>query len=74
MSTPVRCPRALADIDAAWLTEALQQRYPGTEVLETEVLDMTQGTSTRMRLRARYADNGATTPAGGTVREEFLRQ
>lgn len=62
MSSPVRCPRALTDIDASWLTEALQQRYPGVDVVATDVVDMTQGTSTRMRLRARYADNGAATP------------
>ncbi|TPG36589.1 phosphotransferase [Mycolicibacterium hodleri] len=62
MPSPVRCPRALTDIDAEWLTEALQQRYPGVEVVATSVVDMTQGTSTRMRLRASYADNGAATP------------
>jgi aminoglycoside/choline kinase family phosphotransferase len=62
MSKTIRCPRALTDIDAAWLGDALQQRYPGVEVLTTEIVDLTQGTSTRMRLRARYADNGATTP------------
>jgi hypothetical protein len=62
MPSPVRCPRALTDIDAVWLTEALQQRYSGVEVLTTDVVDITQGTSTRMRLHATYADNGAATP------------
>lgn len=58
----LRCPRTLTDIDAAWLTEALQQRYPGVKVLTTELAELTQGTSTRMRLHATYADNGASTP------------
>ena len=62
MTKQIRCPRSLADIEPMWLSEVLQPRYPGVEALNVEVVELTQGTSTRMRIRAQYAQNGADTP------------
>jgi thiamine kinase-like enzyme len=42
------------DVDAAWLTGALQQRFPGASVSRVEVLDRHAGTTGRLRLGLRY--------------------
>jgi hypothetical protein len=42
------------EITAAWLTEALQERFPGTAVKHLEIADVIFGTSTKIRIRLEY--------------------
>jgi len=57
----VSLPTRLAEVDEAWLTEALSQRSPGTKVSSVEVDGAIWGTATKAFLRVVYADR----PEGG---------
>ena len=46
-------------VTASWLTAALRQRRPEVTVTEAEIVDVLLGTSTKIRVRARYAGAGA---------------
>ena len=47
-------PRAVGDVDASWLTEALAVQYPGTVVETSEQLEVIDGTATKVRVRNTY--------------------
>lgn len=51
-------PEKLEDIDAEWLTRALATRHPRVVVESLSVEDGTRGTTTRLRLSARYRGPG----------------
>lgn len=56
----VDVPAAASEIDADWLTDALQPRFPGTRVASVEVTDQRQVTNAHARLRVTYdTANGA---------------
>jgi hypothetical protein len=42
------------EVTARWLTAALRMRRPGVTVTQAEVIDILWGTSTKIRVRARY--------------------
>lgn len=54
----VRLPVCLEDITAAWLSEALSVRYPGTEVTAAEHERVVYGTAAKLCLRLRYNQTG----------------
>ena len=47
-------PATAAEIDAAWLTDALSERYPGVRVAAVEVVGTTEATNAHARLRITY--------------------
>lgn len=51
-------PTRVADVDAAWVTRALQEAFPGCRVAALEVLDRNAGTTERARLRVTYREIG----------------
>ncbi len=58
-------------VDARWLTAALSQRYPGVEVLHATIEDIILGTSTKIRVRLDYNDQGRELPATLIVKGGF---
>jgi aminoglycoside/choline kinase family phosphotransferase len=54
-SDNTRLPLTIDEITPAWLTSALGERYPGTQVNDIEIVEVILGTSTKIRLRAEYA-------------------
>lgn len=54
----MRLPQSLEAIDAAWLTEALDSRFPGTVVTSVAAGTVIHGTATKMRLMVDYNDAG----------------
>jgi hypothetical protein len=56
-------PRTESDITPAWLTRALATRFPGTIVSSVSIDEVTNGTSTRVRVSLDYETlPGAVTP------------
>jgi aminoglycoside phosphotransferase (APT) family kinase protein len=51
-------PITVPAVDAAWLTAALSQRQPGVRVLESHVVNVIYGTSTKIRVALRYNEVG----------------
>ncbi|MFM8862557.1 MAG: phosphotransferase [Acidimicrobiia bacterium] len=47
-------PAAAGEIDAGWLTDALQPRFPGARVASVEVTDQRQVTNAHARVRVTY--------------------
>ena len=65
-------PRSVDAIDATWLSEALQQSYPGVVVNRVERLAGHSGTTVRERIALSYAkgtDGGAARSAGGRAEQ-----
>jgi hypothetical protein len=60
-------PIEIAEIDAAWLTAALQGYAPGIAVRGFEIVDMIRGTCTKIRIRLDLADNPPDRPVPETV-------
>lgn len=67
-------------VSAAWLSEALDVRHPGTVVASVEVLDVLHGVGTKAILELAYADGATTAPtrlcakAGWESHNEHLRR
>jgi hypothetical protein len=57
-----RVPLTLAHVDAAWVEDALSERFPGAKVAAVRVLNEDSGTTARRRLAVEYAPGGQ--PAG----------
>lgn len=55
-------PASSAEIDADWLTEALQPRHPGVRVASVELADRAEVTNSHAWLRARYAEDSPPGP------------
>lgn len=56
-------PRTIEDVTAAWLTTALQERFPDLTVTDLETVEIIYGTSTKIRMKASYANRpGASGP------------
>jgi len=53
-----RIPGSVDDIDAAWLTQALQATHPGVVVAAVEQIGGHSGTTTRARIELSYAESG----------------
>ena len=51
-------PQKPEQITREWLTEALQERYPGVEVTRATVRDVINGTSTKIRVALEYDGAG----------------
>ena len=56
-------PANSGEIEAAWLTEALQPRHPGARVEAVELVDSAEVTNSHAWLRIRYAADSAPGPA-----------
>jgi len=55
---PLKLPRTLEDVDAAWLTAALNQRYPGVEVRGVTFGTAVRATGTKLRMLLDYNEAG----------------
>jgi Phosphotransferase enzyme family len=55
-------PLTPEEVTAAWLTEALQERYPGVRIAELEIVEVISGTSTKIRARPTYRNESAKAP------------
>jgi len=53
-----RLPRHLSEITAAWLTQLLQPRYPGVEVLALTAVEVRTGHTTKLRARLELNEVG----------------
>jgi hypothetical protein len=53
-----RLPRQLSEISAAWLTQLLQPRYPGIEVLALTAVEVRNGHTTKLRARLELNEVG----------------
>jgi hypothetical protein len=56
-----RLPRQLSEISAAWLTQLLQPRYPGIEVLALTAVEVRNGHTTKLRARLELNEVGQRT-------------
>lgn len=54
----MRLPVRIEDITSDWLSEALDQRYPGTQVTASRVDKVLWGTGTKVRVELQYNDRG----------------
>jgi hypothetical protein len=57
-------PRSVGEVTPDWLSEALGERYPGTQVRGFELLDEHSGTTSRARIALDYAQAGASADDG----------
>ena len=72
LADPDLVPGYASDIHAAWLSRLLQRQYPGVGVAKIEVRDLSNGTTSRIRLRAHYEPStGAPPPADLFVKTCF---
>ena len=55
---PVKLPRSLAEVSAAWFSVALSQRYPGTDVASLARDTVINGMATKARYLLRYSRAG----------------
>jgi hypothetical protein len=51
LSTSLRLPVTVEEIDRAWLEKALNARFPGVSISNADVLTVIEGTSTKIRVR-----------------------
>jgi hypothetical protein len=58
-----RLPLAPEELDAAWLTAALQRRYPGAEVTDVGIARVDEVTNTHVRLDLAYEPGAHDLPA-----------
>jgi Phosphotransferase enzyme family len=56
---PMPLPVVPEDVNAAWLTQALRERFPESLVEGVQILDIIRGTSTKIRVRPTYAPGHA---------------
>lgn len=54
----MRLPVCIEEITSGWLSEALNQRYPGVEVIDSQVDNILWGTGTKVRVQLRYNSQG----------------
>ena len=54
-SSDMKLPLKPEEISASWLTAALRHRHPGAEVKDVRVVDIINGTSTKIRIAIEYA-------------------
>ncbi|MEP9392970.1 hypothetical protein ABLE94_12015 [Gordonia sp. VNK1] len=71
VETSPRIPAKKSDFTAEWLTEVFASKYPGTTVTSLQVDEVDQGTSTRLRLTAEYADPSPDLPTQLFVKTNF---
>ena len=64
-------PRSIEGIDAAWISDALSEAFPGASVAGIEVCGGDSGTTERRRLRLRYTLGGQPTGAPDSVFVKF---
>lgn len=71
----MQLPLSAEDITAAWLTDALQARAPGAEVLALSRNDTLAGTATKLRLSVELNDaaKSAGVPSSLVVKGRFMR-
>jgi hypothetical protein len=62
-STTKAIPERADAIDAAWLSAALSERYPGIEVARVALVDQSEATNAHARLRVDYANSSGGPPA-----------
>ena len=55
-STTKEIPERADAIDAAWLSAALSERYPGIDVARVALVDQSEATNAHARLRVDYAN------------------
>lgn len=53
-----RLPRQLGEVNATWLTQLLQPRYPSIEVLALTVVEVRNGHTTKLRARLELNEVG----------------
>lgn len=53
-----RLPRHLSEVTAPWLTQLLQPRYPGIEVLALTAVEVHNGHTTKLRVRLELNEVG----------------
>lgn len=58
MNSTVNIPRSLDEVTAAWLSQALGERFPGTEVISMTFGSEVRATGTKVRLLLDYNDAG----------------
>lgn len=51
-------PQSLDEVDATWLSSALDRKYPGAQVLRVDRGTVIHGTATKVRLLIDYGDSG----------------
>jgi aminoglycoside phosphotransferase (APT) family kinase protein len=57
-------PNDASEIDADWLTEALQERHPGARVRSVEIAERAEVTNAHAWLRVAYLESGGKGPDG----------
>jgi hypothetical protein len=62
-SSDLRPPIAATDIDARWLSEALQERHPGADVERVEVVHAAEVTNSHARLAVTYRNDAGAPPS-----------
>ena len=73
VQSDMKLPITVEQISAQWLSEALCFRYPGVTVKHCQVVDVIEGTSTKIRVRCDYdaAGTAARLPATLIVKGGF---
>jgi hypothetical protein len=54
----MRLPLTMQEISPQWLTDALRQRHPTWHVESVEIIEVMEGTSTKIRVRPRFGAYG----------------
>lgn len=69
----MRLPMTVTEVTPAWLESALRRNHPTVRVEDVEIIEQIQGTSSKIRINASYADppTPATPPAALCIKGGF---
>jgi len=65
-------PSELEQVDAEFLSAALSQRFPDTQVTSADISDLRQGSATSLRLGLQYRRNPSGLPASMYLKGNFI--
>jgi len=68
----LKLPGDLNEIDSTFLTAALRQKFPGTQVDKVDVVDVHQGSASSLRLRLDYDKNPHDLPDTMFMKGDFI--
>src|SRR4029450_6809422 len=67
VTSPIKLPREISDISAAFLTEALRQRFPGITVTDFRIPLVHHGFTTILRLELELDEAGKASGLPSTI-------
>lgn len=67
----VRIPHQVEGLDLAWFRAALAERFPATGLMGSEIVQVTAGTCTKIRVSLQWENDAAAAPASVLIKGGF---